>query len=179
MIERLWYETMPKKPIVGISSCLTGQRVRYDGNDKLQGWIGELTNDLSLVPVCPEFELGMGVPREKIQLEWSEDGVQLFGIDSRKNWTSLMTKYAEERCEALDNMDLCGFILKSRSPSCGIANVHVHNCEEPRTASGRFAKTVLSKWPELPVVDETMLNLNHLRQEFVAKVCNYQQAYRS
>tara|TARA_A100001037_G_scaffold101407_1_gene92361 strand:+ start:71 stop:583 length:513 start_codon:yes stop_codon:yes gene_type:complete len=170
---------MPKKPVVAISSCLVGQRVRYDGNDKLQDWIDELNNDLSLVPVCPEFELGMGVPREKIQLEWSEDGVQLFGIDSRKNWTSLMTKYAEERCEALDNMDLCGFILKSRSPSCGIANVHVQNCEEPRTASGRFAKTVLSKWPELPVVDETMLNLNHLRQEFVAKVCSYQQAYRS
>ncbi len=170
---------MPKKPTVGISSCLTGQRVRYDGNDKLQDWISELLDDLSLVPVCPEFELGMGVPREKIQLEWSEDGVQLLAIESRRNWTSLMNEYAEQRCESLDSQDLCGFILKSRSPSCGIGNVTVHGCESSTTDQGRFASAVLSKWPELPVVDETMLISKSLRQDFIAKVCSYQQENRS
>lgn len=170
---------MLNKPVVAVSSCLIGQRVRYDGNDKLQDWIGELESDLSLVPVCPEFELGMGVPREKIQLEWSEDGVQLLAIESRKNWTSLMSEFARHRCETLDGLNLCGFILKSRSPSCGIADVQVHGCEEPTTASGRFAKTVLSKWPELPVVDETMLDSKSLRQDFITSVYSYQQENRS
>lgn len=170
---------MPKKPVVGISSCLTGQRVRYDGNDKLQDWISELMQDLSLVPVCPEFELGMGVPREKIQLEWSDNGVQLLAIESRKNWTLLMSEFAEHRCETLDGLDLCGFILKSRSPSCGITDVQVHGCEEPTTDSGRFAEAVLRKWPKLPVVDETMLHSKSLRQDFITSVYSYQQENRS
>ena len=170
---------MTIKPLVGISSCLVGQRVRYDGDDKLQTWIAEISEQLRLYPVCPEFELGMGVPREKIQLEWSNESIQLVSVDSRKNWTSQMAEFAKSQCAAFEDEGISGFIFKSRSPSCGIQGVTVHDGEADLTGAGRFANTVAMRWSNLPVADETMLVSAKDRETFISKVIDYHLENRS
>lgn len=170
---------MTMKPLVGISSCLVGQRVRYDGDDKLQTWITEISEKLKLHPVCPEFELGMGVPREKIQLEWSDKSIQLVAVDSRKNWTTQMSEFAKSSCASLEDAGICGFIFKSRSPSCGIQGVTVHGGEVDLTDAGRFSKAVAIRWPDLPLVDEAMLASAKDRETFVSNVIDYHLKNRS
>src|SRR5687768_12903211 len=93
----------PVKPRVAISSCLLGQNVRYDGGHKRDPFAaGRLGRLVSLVPVCPEVELGMGVPREPVRLEKSARGVRMIGVETRRDWTAAMTRFARERAKALE-----------------------------------------------------------------------------
>lgn len=165
------------RPRVGISRCLLGDAVRYDGTHKLAGdLIAALDPHVEWVAVCPEVEVGMGTPREPIQLVARPDGVpsgssriRLLGVGSRTDWTDRMHAWAQARVEALRALNLCGFILKARSPSCGIRDVPIH--EGPAEAGrGLFAQALVDAMPDLPVTDEDDLQTADARESFLARV---------
>src|SRR5438552_1694554 len=107
------------KERVGVSACLVGQRVRWDGDHKRSSGVARLARSIELVPVCPELELGLGVPREPIQLERGR-GVRLVSIVSRVDVTDAMRLWSEARLDELRALRISGYVLKSKSPSCGL-----------------------------------------------------------
>jgi uncharacterized protein YbbK (DUF523 family) len=116
------------------------------------------------VPVCPEVEIGMGTPREPIQLVASPDGVpsmgeqvRLVGITSREDWTDRMHAWARDRARELAALELSGYVFKARSPSCGIDDAVVHTVEGERRGRGLFAQALIDALPDLPVTDEGAL----------------------
>src|SRR5688572_22537866 len=105
------------RPRVGLSSCLLGQSVRYDGGHKRDPFAaGPLGDLVTLVPVCPEVEAGMGVPREPVRLERSPRGVRMVGIESRADHTDAMTRFSDRRTEELADLGLAGYVFKKNSP---------------------------------------------------------------
>ena len=163
------------KPRVGISRCLLGDEVRYDGTHKRDDELLEaLGRQVEWVPVCPEVEVGMGTPREPIQLVSSTHGVasanecvRLVGVESGEDWTTRMHAWARERVAALQQLTLSGFVLKARSPSCGIEGVRVVGGREGR---GLFAQALVEAMPWLPVEDEERLSDARVREEFLERV---------
>jgi uncharacterized protein YbbK (DUF523 family) len=140
-------------PRVGISSCLLGENVRYDGGHKRDPFAaGALGERVTLVPVCPEVELGMGVPREPVRLERSGGEVRMVGVTSGKDHTQAMTHFAERRAAELEALDLSGYVFKKNSPSCGPAGVPIQGSES--AGRGLFAAAIRNRMPHLPVVDE-------------------------
>jgi uncharacterized protein YbbK (DUF523 family) len=167
------------KPRVGISRCLLGDDVRYDGTNKRSTAVAELSTLVEWIPVCPEVEVGMGVPREPIQLVAAAGGVRsagehvrLLGVDSREDWTERMHDWARERATALAAQGIGGFVLKARSPSCGPAGVLVHHAGIEATATGRglFADALATMIPGLPLIDEEALEDPGERERFIQRV---------
>ena len=154
---------------VGVSACLLGEEVRYDGGHKREAWIAEVLGPrVALVAVCPEVEVGLGVPRPPIGLRSDgAGGVRLVVEETGADITDRMTKYAEERLEALAAEGLDGFILKAHSPSCGIDGVKVDGVPGGR---GLFAAALLRRFPGLPVEDELRLHDPVVRAEFLRRV---------
>jgi uncharacterized protein YbbK (DUF523 family) len=170
------------KPRVGISRCLLGDDVRYDGTNKRSAAVIALGEAVEWVPVCPEVEVGMGVPREPIQLVAHDDGVQsagervrLRGVQSGEDWTARMHDWAHARVAELSAQGISGFVLKARSPSCGPAGVVVHHADREATPTGRglFAEALASAIPGLPMTDEEALDDLHARDEFMRRVRNF------
>ena len=170
------------KPRVGISRCLAGDAVRYDGTDKRSAAVAELSAQVEWVPVCPEVEVGMGVPREPIRLVAHADGVRsahervrLRGVHSGEDWTARMHDWARERVAALGVDRISGFVLKARSPSCGPDGVLVHRAgSEPMpTGRGLFAEALADAMPGLPMIDEESLDDPHARAAFLQRVLEY------
>lgn len=163
---------------VGISSCLLGELVRYDGGHKRDRFLVEtLGQYVEWVPVCPEMEVGMGVPRESIRLERAGGEVRLVAIKSRRDHTCSMAKWARTRLSELAKENLCGYILKSRSPSCGMERVPVYdkNGVPSRDGVGAFAKPLLERSPDLPIEEEGRLHDPKLRENFVERIFAYQR----
>ncbi|MBI4582410.1 MAG: DUF1722 domain-containing protein [Planctomycetes bacterium] len=164
---------------IGISTCLLGERVRFDGGHKRDGFVtGVLGKFVNFVPVCPEVELGLGVPREPIQLVRRDGEVRLVSVNSEKDLTGAMRRYAARRVKQLEDLDLSGYILKSRSPSCGMERVEVHREKgEPPAKSGRglFAEALLSRCPLLPVEEEGRLEDLKIRENFIERVFAYRR----
>jgi uncharacterized protein YbbK (DUF523 family) len=167
------------KPRVVISRCLLGEDVRYDGTNKLSAAVIELGTLVEWVPVCPEVEVGMGVPREPIQLVARTDGVpsaneyvRLQGVSSREDWTDRMRDWTRARVEDLRAQRISGFVLKARSPSCGPAAVLVHHSSGAPTAAGRglFAEALATLMPDLPTIDEEALADLEAREHFIERV---------
>ena len=151
------------KPRIGVSACLLGEAVRWDGRDKREEWIvGELSALATLVPVCPEVEIGLGVPRPPIGIDG--DG-RLRVSGSGEDLTDRMARFAEERLSALEG--IAGYVLKANSPSCGKAGVP-HG--ESRTGPGAFAAALLRRFPGLPIEDEVRLRDPAARAEFLRRV---------
>jgi len=166
---------MGDRPRVGISRCLLGDQVRYDGGHKYEpSLIERLAAHVEWVPVCPELEVGMGVPREPIQLRTAGDGsrVRLVGVESGADWTDRMQAWASEKIAALEALGLSGFVLKSRSPSCGPQAVPVANGE---SSPGMFAQALMAAMPGLPVEDEERLRDSEARASFMARVTGYRR----
>jgi uncharacterized protein YbbK (DUF523 family) len=164
------------RPLCGISACLLGQRVRWDGREKRAPFAEELAEQLALEPVCPEVELGLGVPREPIQLERDGARVALRAIDSRRDLTEAMRSLAERRVAELIDRGLAGFVLKARSPSCGPAAVPVlDGGRAVARDAGRFAAALIQRSPGLPVADEEQLADPAARAAFVALVRAYRR----
>jgi uncharacterized protein YbgA (DUF1722 family)/uncharacterized protein YbbK (DUF523 family) len=158
---------------IGISACLLGQNVRYDGGHKQDPFLtGALGRFVTFVPVCPEVEVGMGVPRPSIRLERAADGIRLRDPRSGADHTDAMRGWAEARVAALGRLDLSGFVLKKDSPSCGMERVRVHGGRGPpaRTGVGLFAEALLRRMPLLPVEEEGRLHDLALRESFVERV---------
>jgi uncharacterized protein YbbK (DUF523 family) len=153
------------KARVGISSCLLGANVRWDGGHKRADWLDDLSRELEWVAVCPEVELGLGVPREPIQLV-AREGVRLLGRESGADHTGAMRAFAERRADELRAAGIAGYVLKSRSPSCGLS-VGVVGGEPAR---GRFAEVLATRWPGLPIAEEEGLRGAEERAIFIARV---------
>jgi uncharacterized protein YbbK (DUF523 family) len=170
---------MSGRPRVGVSACLLGRQVRYDGDHKRDAWVaGELARAFELVPVCPEVELGLGVPRDPIRLVTAPTGTRLVCPRTGRDLTTEMSAWAETRVRALAAERLAGFVLKAASPSCGPAAVKVFASSEAETpasldGTGFFARALLREFPDMPIADETALATPAARQSFVESVMVY------
>ncbi len=164
----------PQIPIkVGISACLLGQNVRYDGGHKHDHYITDtLGRYLEFVPVCPEVEAGFGIPRETLRLVGDPAAPRLMTTRSKKDMTETMTEWAKGRVRELARENLCGFIFKSRSPSSGMARVKVYrNSGQPSpTGVGLFARQFMDHFPLLPVEEEGRLHDPVLRENFIERL---------
>jgi len=159
---------------LGISTCLLGENVRYDGGHKRNVFlIGTLGEYVDWVSVCPEVEIGMSTPRPPIRLERSNgDGVRLVMPSTGDDLTVQMTDYAERRVKALRDERLSGYVLKSGSPSCGMERVRKYDANgvPSRDGIGLFAEALLTLMPQLPVEEEGRLNDARLRENFITRI---------
>lgn len=162
---------------IGISACLLGDKVRYDGGHKHDPY---LTRTLGAFfeyhPVCPEVELGLGVPRESVRLVSSGEGVRMQGVRSGKDFTNGMAEFTRKRVEALAGASLHGYVLKKDSPSCGMDRVRVYHASgsgAERQGRGLFAQGLLQRLPLLPVEEEGRLHDPVIRENFVERVFCY------
>jgi uncharacterized protein YbgA (DUF1722 family)/uncharacterized protein YbbK (DUF523 family) len=158
---------------LGISTCLLGENVRYDGGHKLEHFITEtLGKYVEFVPVCPEVECGLGIPREAMRLAASPEGPRLVTIRTQVDYTERMLDWTRRRLLELEREDLCGFIFKSGSPSSGMERVKIyHGKGEPaRTGVGIFAREFMQHFPLLPVEDEGRLHDPGLRENFLERL---------
>jgi len=176
--------TAESRPRVGISRCLLGDEVRYDGGHKRDAFLVDTFGRyVEWVPVCPEVEMGMGTPREPIHLVAALDGVpagatrvRLIGVKSGRDWTPTMDRWRRDRIRELLRAGLCGYVLKKDSPSCGLERVRVHGSRGvARTGRGLFAQALVDAMPNLPIEDEGRLHDPALRENFVERVFAYQR----
>lgn len=161
---------------VGISACLLGQEVRWDGGHKRDRFLTDtLAPFVEWVPVCPEVELGLGIPREPIRLEGDADAPRLVAARSRADHTEAMARLAAARVEELARQALAGYVLKKDSPSCGMERVRVHGRGgvPVRRGIGVFARTLMDRLPLLPVEEEGRLNDPSLRENFIERLFAY------
>jgi uncharacterized protein YbgA (DUF1722 family)/uncharacterized protein YbbK (DUF523 family) len=161
---------------LGISACLLGREVRHDGGHKRDPFLVEtLGAFVEWVPVCPELELGLGVPREPIRLEGSPRAPRLVAPKSGTDHTEAMARFARARVADLARLDLSGYVLKKDSPSCGMERVRVwgRSAVPARTGIGAFARVLLEALPLLPVEEEGRLHDPRLRDNFVERVFAY------
>jgi len=162
------------RPRLGISACLLGDRVRFDGGHKRDGYVtGVLARFCDWVPVCPEVEFGLGVPRESLRLEGAQDAPRLVADDSRCDLTDDMAAWSEQRVSGLRVAGLDGYLLKANSPSCGLFRVKVYpGPTEPASHGGRgmFAGVLADGLPGLPLEEESRLGDPVLRESFVERI---------
>ena len=161
---------------IGISACLLGEKVRYDGGHKRDPYIVEtLGRYVEWVPVCPEIEMGLGTPRETLRLVRIGEDVRLVMPKTGEDHTERMHAYANRRVAALTKEVLHGYILKKDSPSCGMERVRVFDAKGVPTKTGRglFAETLLGHFPNLPVEEEGRLSDPRLRENFIERVFAY------
>jgi len=163
--------------LIGSSSCLLGQQVRFDGGHKRDRF---LTNVLSeyfeFLPYCPEMALGLGVPRPTIHLIEREGQVKLVNVkDETVEHTDQMKAIAVDYCKSLGH--LSGYILKSKSPSCGMERVSVYakNGYATKVGVGIFAQALMEAWPNMPVEEEGRLNDAAIRENFIERVFAYKR----
>jgi uncharacterized protein YbgA (DUF1722 family)/uncharacterized protein YbbK (DUF523 family) len=163
---------------IGISTCLLGEPVRFDGGHKRDAYIVEtLGRSVEWVPVCPEVEVGLGVPREALRLVGEPSSPRLLTAHSRVDHTGPMLAWARDKVERLRTLDLDGYLLKSKSPSCGLERVRVYTEAgmPSRSGPGLFARALLGALPLLSVEDEGRLNDPWLRESFIARVFTHRR----
>lgn len=183
----------PPKPRLGISACLLGEPVRYDGGHKRDSFLVETFGPhVEWVPMCPEVEAGLGTPRETMRLmrvgrsprargeTYAGDRVALVIHKTGVDVTPVMRRYAERKVAALERERLSGFVLKKDSPSCGMERVKVFSGEGPAERAGRgvFADALVARFPFLPVEEEGRLSDPMLRDNFVERVFAYERLQR-
>ena len=164
---------METKIKLGISSCLLGNAVRYDGGHKRDRFLTDtLGRYVDFVPVCPEVEIGLGIPREAMRLVGELAHPRLLTIRSRIDHTERMTEWAKEKVKELEKEDLCGFIFKSDSPSSGLERVKVYdpNGVPVKKGVGLFARVFIEHFPLMPVEDEGRLHDPLLRENFIESI---------
>lgn len=161
-----------RKPLVGISRCLLGDAVRYDGKSKANTIVlEELNNYFEFLPVCPEVEAGLGIPRPPVQLTGSPGDQRVTGRDDPAlDVTELMQRYSEAKLSELSS--LRGFIFKSRSPSCGLGSTPVFIDGQCISETGRgiFAGNLCAHYPQLAVIEETELQNKKMLDDFIRAV---------
>jgi len=158
---------------LGISACLLGENVRYDGGHKLDRFLREtLGQYVEYVAVCPEVECGLGVPRESMHLEGEPGAVRLLTTRAKVDMTKRMVSWAQKRVRELEKEDLCGFIFKSDSPSSGMERVKIYreNKMPVKQGVGIFAGIFMGHFPLLPVEDEERLHNPELRENFIERI---------
>ena len=153
-------------PRIGISQCLLGEHVRYDGGHKRDDFLIEaLGRYAEWVPVCPEVEVGLGTPREPMQLVGDLQAPRLVTINTGVDHTDAMHRFAQQRVRELEALNLSGFVFKSGSPSCGIGEVSF--------VVGLFARAFMAHFPLMPVEDEDRLHDPQTLENFLERVRDY------
>jgi uncharacterized protein YbgA (DUF1722 family)/uncharacterized protein YbbK (DUF523 family) len=163
---------------LGISACLLGQEVRFDGGHKHDRYItGTLGQYVDFVPVCPEVECGLGIPREAMRLVGEIDHPRLVTIRSRIDYTEQMQTWAGRRVRELEAEDLQGFIFKSDSPSSGMERVKVYDDKgmPVKKGIGMFAQAFMEHFPLLPVEEEGRLHDPKLRENFIEAIFTFKR----
>lgn len=167
-----------EKVKIGISTCLLGEKVRYDGGHKLDRYITDtLGHYFEWIPVCPEVEYGLPVPREAMRLVGTPDSPRLVTINTGVDHTEGMLKWAEVKLKELAKEELCGFIFKSKSPSSGIGGVKIYTLYgmPSRRGTGIFGGAFTRAFPLIPVIDDGRLYNPSLRESFIEKVFVYKR----
>jgi uncharacterized protein YbgA (DUF1722 family)/uncharacterized protein YbbK (DUF523 family) len=164
------------RPRVGVSACLVGREVRFDGGHKRSSFLVDTLGPfVELVPVCPEVESGMPVPRESIRLVADGARTRLVGNRTRTDHGDAMERWAAPRLEELAALDLDGFVLKKDSPSCGLERVRLYPSADPdasptRDGTGLFAAALRARLPSLPLAEEGWLADPPLREAFLDRL---------
>lgn len=163
---------------IGVSACLLGEHVRYDGGHKHDRYITDtLGRFFSFVPICPEVECGLPVPREAMQLVGDEAATRLLGKHSRSDFTGLMLDYRTVRVRRMEDERLCGFVFKERSPSCGLTAVPLHESGAAEAVTvGLFAREVILHFPLMPMEEAERLRNHNVRKNFIERVFHFHRA---
>ena len=167
---------MEEKLKLGISTCLLGENVRYDGGHKLDRYLVNIVGPfVRWVPVCPEVECGLPTPRESMRLVQTDHGVRLLTGKTKIDHSERMIKWANQRLDLLEKEKICGYIFKAKSPSSGMRDIKIYgeNGMPLRKGSGLFAEMLMQRFPYLPVEDEGRLNDAGLRENFIERVFVY------
>jgi len=163
---------------IGISSCLLGEKVRYDGGHRLDRYITDtLGHYFEWFPVCPEVEYGLPVPRESMHLIGDTASPRLVTVRTGVDHTEGMKKWAEDKLRQLEKEDLCGFIFKSKSPSSGIGGIKVYTSSgmPNNKGTGIFGGAFMHYFPLIPVIDDGRLHNPNLRENFIEQVLIYKR----
>jgi len=164
-----------QKPLIGISSCLLGEPVRYDGADKRDDYLTTiLAMHFDLRPFCPEVAIGLGVPRPRIQLINIAGSIRVRGVqEPDSDFTHALTDIADQQSSG--HAALSGYVLKSNSPSCGLDRVNVQNAQGSAVqfSSGAYAVRLRQNFPLLPMEDECRLHEPCWRENFITRVYAY------
>lgn len=162
---------LTKRLRLGASSCLLGETVRYDGAHKRDHWIADRFGAFTeWVRVCPEAEAGLGIPRPKIQLERTDDGLRVAEVEAGVDHTARLQTWADGRLRDLDPAELDGWVFKARSPSCGVTGVEVfENGEAVDRAPGFFARRLMELDPLLPTCTEDDVQVPEARRHFLER----------
>ncbi len=173
---------------IGVSACLLGENVRYDGGHKKNDFLtGTLSHFVTWVPVCPEVELGLGTPRPSLRLIEVDGEVRLVeGAEPRSkespgvDRTLAMRAWARRKVQWLSRMRLSGYVLKKNSPSCGMERVRVYGSSGMPSRKGRglFAAALIEACPNLPVEEEGRLNDLRIRENFIERVFAFRDLTR-
>lgn len=158
---------------IGISACLLGEKVRYDGELKLDLFLRyTLGRYVRFIPVCPEAECGFGVPREACYLTGDPEAPRLVTIETKRDLTDRLTDWSLVKSQRLRGENLRAFIFKSRSPSCGLGDVKFRTLggEWRRLGTGIFATVFQRHFPAIPVIDENALKDRFIRRDFIEKI---------
>jgi uncharacterized protein YbgA (DUF1722 family)/uncharacterized protein YbbK (DUF523 family) len=167
-----------EEPVIrlGVSSCLLGEQVRYDGGHKHDRYLtGTLGQFFEWVPVCPEVEIGLPTPRESMRLVGDAEDPRLIAPKSGTDHTDRMKAWAQDRLDELATMNLSGFVAKKDSPSSGVFRVKVYNEHgmAQRNGMGIFPRELMNRLPLLPIEEEGRLNDMPLRENFIERVFAY------
>jgi len=158
---------------LGISTCLLGEHVRYDGGHKLDRFLRDILGEfVEYVPVCPEVEAGFETPREAFRLVGEPDSPRFITARSKVDYTDRMRSWSRKRVADLEKENLCGFVFKSKSPSSGMERVKVYTNKgmPEKKGVGVFAKAFMDRFPHLPVEEEGRLNDARLRENFIERI---------
>ena len=169
---RSWHdESEPLR--IGVSSCLLGELVRFDGGHTRNRFVTDILGPwVEYVSVCPEVDLGMGIPRPTIHLEEQERGMRLVAPSTGEDFTERMDAYAASKIDELEELGLDGYILKKSSPSCGMERINIYKDGKraSRAGVGLFAAALMERWPHLPLEEDGRLNDPALRENFIERV---------
>jgi uncharacterized protein YbgA (DUF1722 family)/uncharacterized protein YbbK (DUF523 family) len=158
---------------VGVSACLLGEQVRFDGGHKRDPFLTEtLGRYVEWVPVCPEVEAGLGTPREAMRLVDGPAGLRLVTVKGLVDQTERLQRFSRRRLRELEDLDLCGYVFKKDSPSCGVERVRLYHPHgmPARNGTGLFARAFMEHFPLIPVEEEGRLSDPVLRENFIERV---------
>ncbi len=165
---------MVTKPRLAVSSCLLGQKVRYNGDAaEFRALTRKWNGHFDLVGVCPEVGIGMGVPRPTIRLVNDGNSIRLVNPKNGDDFTDRMLEYAQLQADALVESGICGFVFKKDSPSCGLERVKVYregHVHATRDGRGMFAKVFTTLYPHIPVIEEGRLTDARQAEHYLARV---------
>lgn len=166
---------MEEKLTLGISSCLLGNEVRYNGQHKLNRYLRDILGRyVNYYPVCPEVECGLPVPREAMHLSGDPDNPRLVTVKTDIDHTDRMGVWAENKLDDMEKAGLCGFIFKTKSPSSGLRDIKVYNGKSIKyNGVGLFAKAFTERFPHIPVEDDGRLNDPGIRENFIQQIFIY------